>query len=169
MGLPATLKNMNMFHNGESFVGQVPEVSIPKLARKMEGYRGAGMDGEIMIDLGQEAIEFEWKAGGHITSVYAGFGAATHDAELIRWVGAYQDDGTGQYKAVEITVRGRHQEIDPGTGKPGDKSEESVKTVASYYRLTVDGADVIEIDLANLVLVVGGVDRHAELRGILGI
>lgn len=169
MPLPPILKNMNMFHNGVSYVGQIPEVTIPKLARKIESYRGGGMDGELGIDMGMDGlIEFEWKAGGHITSIYTGFGAVTHDAEMIRWVGAYQDDGTGQYKAVEITMRGRHQEIDPGTGKPGDKGEEGVKTIASFYQLTVDGREIIYIDIPNMVLRVGGVDRLAELRAILG-
>jgi len=164
------LKNSNLFHNGVSYAGKVAEVTIPKLARKFEGYRGGGMDGEIAIDMGHDGlIEFEWKAGGHITEVYTGFGAVTHDAELLRWVGAYQDDGTGLYKTVEITVRGRHQEIDPGTGKPGEKSEETIKTIASYYKLTVDGAAIIEIDIPNLIFIVNGVDRLAELRAVLGI
>lgn len=169
MALPKILKNMNLYLNGAGYRGECPEVAIPKLARKMDGYRGAGMDGEIQIDMGQENIEFEWKMGGHSSAPFSGFGAATHDAELLRWVGAYQDDGTGKYTAVEITVRGRHQEIDPGTGKPGDKGEQTIKTVASYYKLTVDGSDLIEIDIANLVFIVNGVDRHAELRAIMGI
>ncbi|MCW2405274.1 P2 family phage contractile tail tube protein [Sphingobium sp. B1D7B] len=169
MGLPATLKNMNQFHNGTSYVGQISEVTLPSLARKFEGYRGGGMDGEIQIDLGQEPIEFEWRAGGHISSIYTGFAAATHDAELIRWVGAYQDDGTAQMKAVEIVVRGRHQSIEPGNAKPGTQTEETVKTAASYYKLTVDGTVLVEIDIPNLICRVGGIDRHAELRAILGI
>ncbi len=169
MSLPAILKNMNMFHNGTSYVGLIQEVTIPTLARKMEDYRGAGMDGEVSIDMGQEKIEFEWKAGGHITAVYNGYGAVTHDAEMIRWVGAYQDDGTGLFKAVEILVRGRHQEIAPGTGQAGNKSEETIKTVASYYKLSVNGVVIIEIDIPNMIFRVNGVDRLSQMRAILGI
>lgn len=169
MGLPHKLKNMNMFVNGTSYVGQISEVTLPSLSRKLEGYRGAGMDGEIQIDMGQENIEFQWKPGGHISAAYTGFGAVTHDSELIRWVGAYQDDGTGQIKAVEIVVRGRHSQIEPGTGKPGEAGEETVTTAASYYKLVVDGAPLIEIDIPNMVFVVNGVDRHAQMRAVLGI
>lgn len=170
MGLPAILKNMNLFHNGVSYVGQIPEVTVPKLAIKLEAYRGAGMMADLGVDMGLDGfIEFGWKAGGHITAIYAGFGAVTHDAELLRWVGAYQDDGTGLWKSVEITVRGRHQEIDPGDAKPGEKGEESIKTIASYYKLTVDGATIVEIDVVNMVMIVNGVDRYAELRAVLGI
>lgn len=169
MGLPSKLKNMNLFNDGESYVGQVPEVSIPKVARKMEEYRGGGMDSAIKIDMGGEPVEFEWKAGGHIDQVYRQFGAVTHDAVQLRWMGAYQDDSTGQVLPVEILVRGRHEEIDPGTGKPGDDTEQSIKTIASYYRLTSNGQVLIEIDAINMIFIVDGVDILADQRNAIGI
>jgi len=45
MGLPRKLKNFNLFQNGVSFMGMVPEVTLPKLSRKMEEYRAGGMSG----------------------------------------------------------------------------------------------------------------------------
>lgn len=169
MGLPTKLKNMNLFNDGNSYVGQIAEVSIPKLARKFEGWRGAGMDAEIQIDMGGETIEFEWKPGGQIDQVFTQFGAPTHDALGLRWVGAYQDDATATVKAVEISVRGRHQEIDPGTGKPGDDTEQTVKTICSYYKLSVDGRVLIEKDEANMIFIVNGVDILAAQRAAIGI
>ncbi|AUW59431.1 phage major tail tube protein [Sphingobium sp. SCG-1] len=169
MGLPSKLKNMNLFNDGQSYVGLVPEVSIPKVARKFEDYRGGGMDSEMAIDMGGEKIEFEWKAGGQIDQVYRQFGAVTHDAVQLRWMGAYQDDNTGQVRAVEILVRGRHQEIDPGTGKPGDDTEQTIKTIASYYRLQQDGQTLIEIDNLNMIFIVNGVDILAEQRNAIGL
>lgn len=169
MALPSKLKNMNLYNDGVSYIGLVPEVSLPKLVRKLEGYRGGGMDAEIKIDVGGETIEFEWKPGGHISQIFRQFGAITHDALQLRWVGAYQDDSTGNYMTVEIVVRGRHEEIDPGSGKPGDDTEQSVKTICSYYKLTENGVVVIEKDEENLLFIVGGVDRLAGQRNALGI
>ena len=168
MALPSKLKNMHLSNDGESYFGQVPEVTIPTLARKFEGYRG-NFDSELQIDMGGEPIMFEWKAGGIIEKIYEQFGITTLDGLMLRWTGAYQDDSTGAYKTVEIVVRGRHQEIAPGTGKPGDDTEESVKTACVYYKLTVDGRVLIEKDELNHVFVVGGVDRLAEQRAALGI
>ena len=169
MALPSKLKNMTLSNDGVSYLGLCPEVSIPKLARKFEGYRGGGMDAEVQIDMGGETIEFEWKAGGLIEQIFGQFGAITHDALLLRWIGAYQDDASGQYKSVEIVVRGRHQEIDPGTGKPGDDTEQTIKTICSYYKLIVDGRVLIEKDEMNLVFIVNGIDRLAAQRAALGI
>lgn len=171
MALPHVLKNMNTFYNGESFAGVVPEVTVPALARKMENYRGGGMDGTIALDLGMgdDPITFEWKPGGLIEAVYGGFGAVTIDSEMIRWVGAYQDDGTGQIKAVEITVRGRHSTIEDGSQKPGEMGERTITTVCSFYQMTIDGREMLYIDVLNMVLRVNGQDRLAEMRAAIGL
>ena len=66
MALPKKLKMMDLFNNGISYLGQTGEVTIPKLARKFEDWRGGGMNGNVKIDLGlgDDATEFNWKLGG---------------------------------------------------------------------------------------------------------
>ncbi|PZP78467.1 MAG: phage tail protein, partial [Stenotrophomonas maltophilia] len=39
MGLPRKLKNFATFVDGNSYIGDMPEVGLPKLTRKMEKYR----------------------------------------------------------------------------------------------------------------------------------
>lgn len=168
MSMPSKLKTMNLYNDGDSYFGQVAEVTIPTLARKFEGYRG-NFDSELQIDMGGEPIVFEWKAGGLIETIYTQFGMTTLDGVQLRWVGAYQDDRTGTYKTVEIVTRGRHQEIAPGTGKTGDDTEEGIKTACVYYKLSIDGRTIIEKDELNHVFIVNGVDRLAAQRAALGI
>ena len=43
-----------------------------------------------------------------------------------------------------------------------------MKTACSYYKLTINGATGIEIDLQNMVEIVNGVDRLAEQRRAIG-
>ena len=168
MALPRKLKNLNLFNDGDTYLGQIVEVKLPPLTRKMEDYRGGGMNGPIKIDQGQEAIELEWKCGGMMRGVLDQYGVAKHNAVMLRFAGAYQRDDTGEVDAVEVVVRGRHEEIDPGNAKAGDDTEFSVKTACSYYKLTINGATVIEIDLQNMVEIVNGVDRLAEQRRAIG-
>lgn len=169
MGLPRKLKNYILFRNGVNYAGEIAEVTLPTLTRKMEGYRGGGMGGEVKYDMGQEPIELEWMAGGFLRALFDGYGATRHDAELLRFAGAYQRDDTGQAESVEIVVRGRTEEIDPGSHKAGDDTEIKVKTVCSYYKLLVAGVPLIEIDLVNNILVVNGEDRMSEIREALGV
>lgn len=168
MALPRKLKNLNLFGDGESYLGQVVEVKLPTLTRTMEEYRGGGMSGPVKIDNGQGAIELESKFGGLMRPVLRQYAAARHDAVQLRFAGSYQRDDTGLVDAVEIVVRGRHEEIDAGTAKAGEDTEFSVKTACSYYKLSINGVTEIEIDLVNMLEIVGGVDRMAQHRAAIG-
>ena len=169
MGLPRILKNFALFVDGISYVGEVPEVKLPTLKRKMDDYRSGGMNGPVKTDLGMDGMELEWTAAGYIREAYEQWGAAKHDAVLLRFAGALQADDSEEVQSLEVTVRGRHEEIDPGSAKPGDATQFKVKTALSYYKLAIDGATVIEIDFVNMIEIVGGEDRLAGVRSALGI
>jgi P2 family phage contractile tail tube protein len=168
MGIPYKLKNMNLFLDGTSHLGVVSETTLPKLTVKMEEWRGGGMLGPLMIDQGLDKLEAEFTLGGLADSPIRQFGAVQHDAVLLRFAGAYQEDGTGQVRALEATVRGRYSEIDLGNGKPGSDTENKGKLAGSYYRLDVDGQNWLEIDLLAATFIVFGQDRYAEIRAAIG-
>ena len=171
MALPKKLKMMNLFNEGNSYLGQTGEVTLPKLGRKFEDWRGGGMDGNIKWDNGMsdDMIEFAWKLGGIDPLVIGQYGAATVGAIGLRFAGSYQRDDTGETTALEMVVRGRHEEIDFGNSKPGDDTELSMKTVWSYYKLSIDGKVVIEIDIPGIVFKVDGVDMYEKHRQNIGI
>ncbi len=169
MSMPSKLKNLNLFNDGASYIGQITEFKLPTLSRKMEEYRAGGMGGPINVDLGGELIEAEWKCGGLMRQVLRQFGAIAHNAVQLRFAGSYQREDTGDVDAVEIVIRGRHSEIDPGTAKVGDDTEFSVKTSASYYKLSINGRTEIEIDHVGLVFIVDGVDLMAAHRRAIGM
>lgn len=168
MALPRKLKLFNLFLDGESWLGLIPELTLPKLARKMDDYRGGGMEGPVKVDMGQEGMELDFTTGfdGRIFKKYA---APTASAVLLRFAGSWQRDDIGDVSAVEITVRGRIAEIDHGNAKAGDDAPLKVKMALSYYKLTVDNQVLIEIDLLNLINVVDGTDTLAAHRAALGI
>lgn len=169
MGMPRKLKGFNLFHNGESFIGQVAEVTLPKLTRKMEDYQGGGMSGPIKIDFGQEGIQMEWTCGGFMRAVLAQYGVTTHDGVLLRFSGGYQSEDATSVDSVEVVIRGRHSEIEMGTAKAKDDTAFKVTTVASYYKLTINGQELIEIDFINSVEKINGKDLLAALRKAIGI
>ncbi|HVJ39379.1 MAG TPA: phage major tail tube protein [Stenotrophomonas sp.] len=168
MALPKKLKHFNMFGDGVSWLGQAVEIKLPVLSRKMEEYRAAGMNGPISLDFGQEALELETKFGGPMRDVLNQYGVTTHNGVMLRFAGSYQTEDTAQVDAVEVIVRGRHKEIDMGTAKSGDDTEFTVKSALSYYKLTINGVTVIEIDFIGMKEIVNGVDRLAEHRAAIG-
>ncbi|PHV11310.1 phage major tail tube protein [Chitinimonas sp. BJB300] len=168
MALPRKLKYFNTFMDGVDHAGEATEVTLPKLSRKFEDFRAGGMDGPVGIDMGQEKLEMEITYGGLIREALNQYAATKHDAVLLRFAGYYQREDSLDYDAVEIVVRGRIQELDYGSGKAGDDTTFKAKLHLSYYKQIINGATVIEIDQANMVLIVNGQDRLAAARKAIG-
>lgn len=171
MALPKKLKNMNLFNDGNSYLGVVASITLPPLARKMESWRGAGMNGSVKVDhgLGDDGIQLEWTLGGLDATALRQFGISNASGVQLRFAGAYQRDDTGDVSAVEVVVRGRHEQIEMGEAKPGEDTEQSITTTCTYYKLSIDGKTEIEIDLLNMVEMVNGSDRLAEQRRAIGL
>lgn len=169
MSLPRKLKNFVLFNDGISYMGEVEEVTLPKLTRKTEDYRSGGMNGPIKLDFGMEGLKLEWTAAGFLRTLLNQWGTLTHDGVLLRFAGALQSDDLPFATPLEVTVRGRHTEIDFGNAKAGDKTAIKVTSELSYYKLTMDGVTVIEIDFVNMIEIVNGEDRLASVRLALGI
>lgn len=171
MALPKKLKLMNLFNEGNSYLGQTGEVTLPKLGRKFENWRGGGLNGNVKVDLGlsDDVIEMTWKLGGIDKLILQQYGGQTVSAYGLRFAGSYQQDDTGETTAVELVVRGRHEEIDFGNSKAGDDTEITIKTIWSYYKLSIDGETVIEIDIPGVKEVVNGVDLLETHRKNIGL
>lgn len=170
MALPKKLKDLNLFSNGESWQGIVGSITLPTLTRKIEEWRGGGMDGAVGIDMGQDGLlTCQWKVGGLVESLFDNFGSARIDADMLRMTGSYERDDIEDASSVEVVMRGRHTEIDMGDAQAGENTEHQVTSTLSYYKLTIDGTTKIEIDLVNGVFKVNGEDRLAARRRRLGI
>jgi P2 family phage contractile tail tube protein len=172
MALPRKLKYLNMFNDGLSYMGVVESVTLPKLTRKLEKYRGGGMPGSVSIDLGldDDALSLEWTLGGlPDVALWAQYASPGADSVPLRFTGSFQREDTGAISAVEVVMRGRHKEYDGGENKQGESGTTKISTECSYYQLTIDGKEVIEIDVVNMVMKVDGVDRLAEHRRAIGL
>lgn len=168
MALPRKLKGLNLFNDSSSYQGIVTAVTLPKLSRKLDTYRGGGMSGAGFIDNGldDDALDMEWTIGGIDELVLRQWGG---NAVPLRFTGSYQRDDTGEEIAVEIEVRGRHQAFDFGEAKQGEDTETKITTKNTYFKLTWNGKAIIEIDTVNMVEVVDGVDRMEQRRKNLGL
>lgn len=169
MGLPRKIKNFATFVDGTSYAGEMPEVTLPKLTRKMEDYRSGGMNAPVKADYGMEGLEAELTAAGYMKELFASWGTLRHDGVLLRFAGALQGDDSENVDSLEIVMRGRFVEIDPGSAKAGEATAIKYKAALSYYKLSINGETLIEIDAVNMVEMVNGVDRLAEVRPAQGI
>lgn len=169
MALPRKLKGLNLFNDSNSYQGVVTAVTLPKLSRKLDAYRGGGMNGAAFVDNGldDDALDMEWTIGGIDDLVLKQWGASA--AVPLRFAGSYQRDDTGEEIAVEIEVRGRHQAFDFGEAKQGEDTETKITTKNTYFRLTWDGRELMEIDTINMIEKVDGTDLLEQRRKNLGL
>ncbi|HEY0624663.1 phage major tail tube protein [Sphingomonas sp.] len=169
MGLPRVLKVMTTVIDGIGYVGETKTMKLPNLDRKLESWRGGGMDRPVKLDLGGgDDFDIEHSYGGPIREVIRQYGLPTLTGVQIRWVGSFQNDDTGELTTIEIVVRGRHEEIDRGDQQSGEMGEFKVKTACAYYKEIWNGRTEVEIDILGGICIVDGVDIMAAHRAAIG-
>jgi P2 family phage contractile tail tube protein len=154
--------------DGRGYAGRVDEIELPKLTLKTEEHRAGGMDVPMEIDLGMEKLEISLTIADYDPDVFKLFGLLDTQDTPITVRGAIQRQGEVA-QAVVISLRGGWKEIDSGTWKPGDKSILKVSVALNYFKLSIAGEEVVEVDAKNLVRRVGGVDQMAEIRNAIGL
>lgn len=166
--IPEMLTNCVMFVDGVSFSGDVPSMTLPKLSIKTEEYRGGGMSGPVDLPTGLEKLEAAFTTNGVRKEALKFFGLADQTACNLVFRGSFKGQ-KGTVKAVTVTLRGSLKEVDMGDWKPGDKAEIKHAVAITYYKLEIDGRVMFEIDFANMVQVINGVDQLAAERSALGL
>lgn len=171
MSLPKKLKYFNLFIDGDNYFGQVPEVTPPKLTRKTEDYQAGGMPGFVAIDFGFDAgaLDMEITLGGLDANLLKKWGVSTADGMQTRFAGSYQDEATGETVPCEIQTRGRFTELDPGSAKVGEDTAHKYTLKNTYFKLTVSGEEVMEVDVLNMIYKVAGVDMLEKHRANVGL
>lgn len=165
---PRVLKNMNLFVDGRGYAGRIDEIELPKLTLKTEEHRAGGMDLPVEVDLGMEKLESTLTFADYDPDVFRLFGLLDRQDTPVTVRGAVQRQGEVPQPVV-IAMLGGWKEIDQGTWKMGGKSTLKVAVAVSYFKLTIAGQEVLEVDARNLVRKVGGTDQMAGIRDALGM
>lgn len=161
------LKNANLYNEGRSHLGEIAEITLPKIVMITSDWRPGGSLGPVPVDMGVEALSVEWTLGGWSSQVISQMGTLALDGVLLRAIGAFQAEDGGAVRIVEAVMMGRHTELDLGTWKVGEDTEKKVKSALTYYKLIVDNSELLEIDMLAGIYVVDGVDRYAEIRAAI--
>lgn len=156
MQMPSTLKAFNFHNEGNSWLGLIDEIELPKIKKKIEEHQGAGMQAPAPMGLGYEGLEMSATMGGLVAlAITQGVTIGTSSVTG-RFSGAYQRDDTCAVIPVDIYVRGTCSEVDLGTAKQGDKNKVKLAFKLSYIRVVMDGAVLAEIDALAVDAVFAG-------------
>ena len=167
--LPRTLKNFNVFVDTHSWAGVAESVTIPKITKKTEDFRGAGMIGDVALSMGYEKLEGEVVYAGFDVKQYRQLGVCGTSDLPVRFVGMYERQDNCTSQIVEIYTRGQAIELDPGDSKNGEKTEIKMSYNYTYYRMEVDGVVEVELDFINGVERFGETDVAKNIKELLGL
>lgn len=166
--IPRVLKNFNLFVDGRGYAGVIEQLTLPKLTTQMEEYRGGGMDAPVEIDLGQEKLECTFQMFEYDPNVMRLWGLADGAATQVTARGALRRDGEAAV-AMVVNMRGVVKEMDAGDWVAGDKTAGQFMMALRYIKIAVDGQDLIEVDVVNMIRKVGGADQLESIRAAIGI
>lgn len=171
----ANLRDANIFLDfsvwiGDSGkIGEAPGFQPPEINIAVEEFRGGGMDGTVEIPFGIEKIEFDFELHTWDPEVWRnlGYGPGSIDVP-IKFYG-YLMTPNGVEKGVKLITRSLIKSIKPGKVEAGKKVSQTINLCANYFKHEIDDEVVAEIDVFNKVTIIGGVDRSATARQLLGI
>ena len=160
------MKNVDLYVDGNLYLGKCESVEPPKLNLMTEEFRG-GMDAPEEVDMGLEKLECTVNMHGIDPDLLALWGVRTgSDAPLV--FRAAQQSSDGAVQAVRMDIRGRVKGIDWGTWKTGERSPNKVMIAVRYVKFEVDGRVIHEVDAQNMIRIIDGVDQMAAIRAALG-
>ena len=149
-------------------IGEAPNFQPPEINIQTEEFRGGGMDGTVEIPMGIEKIEFDFELHTWDEQVFQNLGYGPGSLDVPITFRGYLLTAGGAEKGVIIETHSLIKSIKPSKVEPGKKASLSVHRSANYYRHEINGVTVTEIDVFNKITMIGGTDKTANARRILG-
>lgn len=165
--LPRKLKKFTAWVDTIGYLGKVQELEPPKLSLKTEEYRSGGMDAPVEIDMGMEKLEATATFAEYSPELFEKFGVIDGKDVPFTFRGSIRADAESD--AVIIEMQGRIKELDSGSWKAGDDSTLKISIALRYYKMTIAGKEVVEVDSVNMIRKIGGVDQLSSEREALGL
>jgi P2 family phage contractile tail tube protein len=168
MAARSVIKNFNLFVDGKGMAGQIDEYNPPKQTLKTEEYRAGGMDAPLELTMGMEKLEADATLIAYDADVLSLYGVV--EGQQVSFTArGHMESFDGTTAGIIHNLRGKIKELDRGTWKAGEKPALKFSMALSYFKETINGVIIAEIDVENMVYSVGGVDLLAAARSNLGI
>lgn len=161
--------NANIYLDDVNHVGKAEEVEVPKISIATTEHKSLGMIGPLELFGGVEKLELKIKWGAHHKEVLTTFSPTKANKITVRAAQqAYENSSVVATKQVRCVAVGRIKENAPS---PLKQNEGTVETTfaCDYYKKTVDGVDVCEVDIPNSIFKINGEDCYEDVRSCLGL
>jgi P2 family phage contractile tail tube protein len=160
--------DFELYAEGFGYGGLVESVKAPDLKWKREDYVGGGLMGTREMGLVLDKLEMSFKSASMLASLMSQWGMRPGTPGNWKIMGSLIVPGSSEVP-FKVRVTGQLFDLSRDDLKPGAKTTADYKIGdITYYEETVDGAQVWEIDLVNMILKNNGVDQMVDRRRNLG-
>ena len=171
--LPNVLKDANVYIDGQDFLGK-GEIEIPKVAHKAVEYQTMGMSGSVELPLPgitekmEGKIKFKSYDKNAAKRLYDGSIAFQVEA----W-GSVQEYNSATARMDEfpakVVMRAFFKEVDLSPWKQGQEEAGEATYSAVYFKLEINGEEVVEIDPFAYIYKVNGKDLLEQTKANIGL
>ena len=161
-------KNFNLFADGKGYAGQTDEYNPPELTLQTEEYRAGGMDAPVDITTGMEKLVADFTLNSHSRDMLSLFGIKEGSKTQFT-VREAMESFDGTVTPVVHNMTGKIVKISSGAAKAGELPKDKYDLSLIYYKKTIGGTVVHELDVENMVRIINGNDVLADIRSALGM
>ncbi len=165
------ITNANCYVDGNSYLGQVEEATLPDIKKVMAEHKALGMIGKVEFPSGIEKMEAKLK----FNSIYpdAMKAAAAFNTAVKIQLRSNVEVYSGGSKASEVSyvvfMTGQFTNLPAGGFKAMENVEVEMNMSVTAIRIEYDRAEILNYDANANIYIVDGIDQLADYRSNLGI
>ena len=151
--IPAKAKELNIFVDGEGFLGTIEDVKYPSVKTKKDVVNGVVVDSGLL-----DVLEFEATLNIASATIYK---KASNKSITLNGKTSYIENNV---EKKMLATFGGFMDAELDTLKAGDNMKTKIKMQLNVYILSLGGDEVYNIDLPNMIAKIGGVDIYESTR-----
>ena len=164
------ITNANIYVNGNSMLGRAEEVKLPDLSAVMVEHKALGMIGKIELPAGFDKLEGEikWSSLYEDVAALVANPFATVQLQCRSNVETYSSQGRIEDVQMVTYLTVAFKKTPFGTFKQHENAEFPAEFTAYSVKQTLNGRDLIELDVMANIFRVNGEDMLANYRRNIG-
>lgn len=162
--------NANIYVEGNSILGQAEEVSVPEIKYSLSEHKALGLVGKMEFFSGIDKLECKIKWNSFYKDTLVKFADPFKSLQLQVRSSLEEYGATGRtaQKAVVVHMTAQNKNFPGANFKQHDNVEMESTLGVTYYKLVIDGQNIVEIDVLANIYKVNGVDMLSTYRANIG-
>lgn len=164
------ITNANVYIDGNSFLGKTEEIKMPDVVVTMTEHKALGLVGKVELPSGLDKMESTQKWNSLYPEVLKKAANPFTAVQLQCRSSMETYTGAGRTEQVPVVayITGTFKKFPMGNYKQHDNVEAETSMSVTYVRLSINGVDVIEVDVLANIYKVDGVDLLEAYKTNIG-